>query len=530
MKVEQVNYILENLLNRDWNRRANAAEALNLVGGHAESVPYDKSLSSIGGIHARFANARFLYTVLLFTVFAAVIVAIIYGFSVYNPRASSVAQRYATMSEAQISIAATCEILLFLSIIVGALVASAYKASVSNLNAAIDNSLNSGLLADKDVLALTQIRLWANSGSLDLSLKVAEMQFHFGKTQEAVKILETIEKGNPFSSRLLLLLVQVHYEGDHLKRAQSTAQRILRNDPNHVEAQFFLQLISETTNSPLPSTKKDEEGKSLGDLVTQKRVPKESIIESYGDMVTVRGFDAGKEELLVGRKKYKLTSGMVIGGYHFEECLGEGSFGYVWKVSRDNKTYAAKIPRSQKTIQTLIREPRLLKNVEHANLVRFLGTEQSQGVFMLLMEFLTGGSLRDKLQKEGKLSPQESIKICRQVLSGVLALHRLGVAHRDIKPENILFDAEGNAKICDFGISRLLTAETRGKVDIGGTYLYMSPEQIRGRVTPKSDIWSVGVMLYEMICGEHPFCGDTPFALMSHIVHAPVPKISSLNT
>ncbi|GAH78453.1 unnamed protein product, partial [marine sediment metagenome] len=133
----------------------------------------------------------------------------------------------------------------------------------------------------------------------------------------------------------------------------------------------------------------------------------------------------------------------------------------------------------------------------------------------LTMEFIRGESLKDMIGMMGQLSPGQALSVVKQVCEGLAEAHKLGVVHRDLKPSNIMIDREGNARIMDFGIARSLKAKgiTRTGTMIG-TPEYMSPEQVEGLETDqRSDLYSLGVILYEMVAGRIPFDGETPFSI-----------------
>ena len=127
------------------------------------------------------------------------------------------------------------------------------------------------------------------------------------------------------------------------------------------------------------------------------------------------------------------------------------------------------------------------------------------------MEYVHGEDLRQLIRKVGRLSPGQAIAIARQVCHGLEEAHKLNVVHRDLKPQNIMLDDDGNARIMDFGIARSLTGKSLTGVGVLiGTPEYMSPEQVEGKdVDQRSDIYSLGVILYEMVAGRRPFDGET---------------------
>ena len=175
----------------------------------------------------------------------------------------------------------------------------------------------------------------------------------------------------------------------------------------------------------------------------------------------------------------------------------------------------------QDRIARFLREARAAGSLTHPNIVTIFETEQENGRYFIVMEYLEGDNLRQKMDREGALPPDEAVRIAAQVLDGLAHAHSKGVIHRDIKPENIHILPTGLVKITDFGIARLkyepnLTMDGQ----IFGTPSYMSPEQVQGgAIDERSDLFSVGVILYEMLAGYKPFQGDSVITTTYNIVH-----------
>jgi len=184
----------------------------------------------------------------------------------------------------------------------------------------------------------------------------------------------------------------------------------------------------------------------------------------------------------------------------------------------------------QDRIARFLREARAAGSLTHPNIVTIFETEQENGRYFIVMEYLEGDNLRQKMDREGSLPPDEAVRIATQVLDGLAHAHSKGVIHRDIKPENIHILPTGLVKITDFGIARLkyepnLTMDGQ----IFGTPSYMSPEQVQGgAIDERSDLFSVGVILYEMLAGYKPFQGDSVITITYNIVHTEPPSPPSI--
>lgn len=180
----------------------------------------------------------------------------------------------------------------------------------------------------------------------------------------------------------------------------------------------------------------------------------------------------------------------------------------------------------QDRIARFHREARAAGTLTHPNIVTLFETEAENGRYFIVMEYLEGDNLRQKMDREGALPPEEAVRIATQVLDGLAHAHAKGVIHRDIKPENIHILPTGLVKITDFGIARL-KYEPNITMDgqIFGTPSYMSPEQVQGGdIDERTDLFSVGVVLFEMLAGYKPFQGDSVITITYNIVHTEPPS------
>jgi len=221
--------------------------------------------------------------------------------------------------------------------------------------------------------------------------------------------------------------------------------------------------------------------------------------------------------------KEELTTGSVFAGrYQIIEELGKGGMGRVYKVldKEVNAKVALKlikpeIASDKKTIERFRNELKVARDIAHKNVCRMYDLGKEEGAYYITMEYVSGEDLKSFIRRSGIISVGKAISIANQVCEGLSEAHRLGVVHRDLKPQNIMIDNEGNARIMDFGIARSLRAKgITGSGVMIGTPEYMSPEQVDGKeADQRADIYSLGVILYEMVTGQVPFEGDTPFSI-----------------
>jgi serine/threonine protein kinase len=177
--------------------------------------------------------------------------------------------------------------------------------------------------------------------------------------------------------------------------------------------------------------------------------------------------------------------------------------------------------QKQERINRFLREAKAAGRLSHPNIVTIHEVGVENGRYYIVMEYLEGENLRERLQRQGAIPLKEAVDITLQVLAALEHAHRMGVVHRDIKPENIHLLPDGLVKLTDFGIARIVF-EPNITIDgqIFGTPSYMSPEQIEGgEIDARTDIFSVGVVLYEMLTGRKPFTGESIVTITYNILH-----------
>jgi serine/threonine-protein kinase len=236
----------------------------------------------------------------------------------------------------------------------------------------------------------------------------------------------------------------------------------------------------------------------------------------------------------------KLTTGATFAGrFQIIEELGKGGMGKVYRAVDEklNEEVALKlikpeIASDKKVIERFRNELKTARKIVHKNVGRMYELMEDEGAHYITMEYVPGEDLKSFIRRSGQLAVGTSLRIAKQVAEGLAEAHRLGVVHRDLKPSNVMIDKEGNARIMDFGIARSIRGLglTREGVAVG-TPAYMSPEQARGKdVDQRTDIWSLGVVLYEMSSGQLPFEGKNEQAVVHSILNDEPKPLSSLRS
>jgi len=225
-----------------------------------------------------------------------------------------------------------------------------------------------------------------------------------------------------------------------------------------------------------------------------------------------------------------------LGKYEILEVLGRGGMGVVYRAIDPGigRTVALKVlppgeTQSAELRERFLREARAAGRLQHSNIVVIHDLGEENGNLYIAMEYLEGRTLADALGAQGgRMEPAQALAVIAQVARGLHYAHERGVVHRDIKPGNILLTSEGTAKILDFGIAHAGDQRMTRTGQIMGTVFYMSPEQINGQpLDGRSDVFSAGIVLYELLTGTVPFEADSTGATMMRILTAPTPSLAA---
>src|SRR5438132_55354 len=266
------------------------------------------------------------------------------------------------------------------------------------------------------------------------------------------------------------------------------------------------------------------------------------FIETSAVGITTRIIENGQADLLVDR---------TIGHYKISKRIGTGGMGDVYlatDMTAGRKAALKLLPErftgDAERLKRFQQEAHAVVGLNHPNILTVYEIGEDHSTYYIASELIEGETLRQRLMR-GRMEVGEAIDVAIQVASALAAAHEAGIVHRDIKPENIMLRPDGYVKVLDFGIAKLAestfaeaTADEAESVTLAGTNLgsilgtvrYMSPEQARGAPVDKgTDIWSLGVILYEMVTGHAPFAGDTPGEDMSSILEKEPPPPTTYN-
>lgn len=224
---------------------------------------------------------------------------------------------------------------------------------------------------------------------------------------------------------------------------------------------------------------------------------------------------------------------MIIDQYKILHKVGEGGMGIIYKAEHCTlrqvvaiKALPGSLSCKTEIRERFLREATIQAKISHPNIVNVLNFFESEGNCYIVIEYVEGETLEAMIKRLGLIPPERCVSLFRQILAGIQYAHEKGVVHRDIKPGNIMVTSDGTVKIMDFGIAKMAGGAnlTRAGVKVG-TVWYMSPEQVKGMpATVASDIYSLGVTLFQMVTGRVPFYAKSEFDVMKTIVETPPPS------
>ena len=228
-----------------------------------------------------------------------------------------------------------------------------------------------------------------------------------------------------------------------------------------------------------------------------------------------------------------MTEKVVLNRYSIIESIGRGGYGEVFKAEDTlmGRTVAVKrINISSKASSRTLNEARAAGQLNHPNVVTVYDLEHDDKYYYLIMEYIDGAPLSRILQAKSPFTIEEALDVSIQIADALEAAHAMDIVHRDIKPDNIMVTRDGNVKVTDFGIARLSASTMTAEGDVLGTFAYMSPEQAKGgKIDARTDIFSLGVVIYEMLTGVSPFASATPAGIVFKITNLDPQPLTELN-
>jgi DNA-binding NarL/FixJ family response regulator/tRNA A-37 threonylcarbamoyl transferase component Bud32 len=270
-----------------------------------------------------------------------------------------------------------------------------------------------------------------------------------------------------------------------------------------------------------------------GDYQRKQELTRERLLTSLRDLAHDKLERTVPPEIASRMEGHVLGARVRIPGIRVLRLIGEGGMSRVYLASRagDDEPLVVKILRSevtddQKALARFIEEYNLIERIQSRHVARIHGHGVSEGCAYLVMEFFDGGDLSKRLGDK-PMQPEEALRIFRELMFALGDIHEQGILHRDLKPQNLMFRADGSLAIVDFGIAKHIDSIDRtGHGEILGTPRYMSPEQVRSLALDlRTDIYSAGVLLYQMLTGRHLFEGETAVEVALHHLNTPPPAL-----
>jgi serine/threonine protein kinase/CheY-like chemotaxis protein len=269
------------------------------------------------------------------------------------------------------------------------------------------------------------------------------------------------------------------------------------------------------------------------DYLRKQELTRKRLIDSMRD-VAEKSIDATLQPAALARMEgHTLGSRLQVPGFRILRLIGEGGMSRVYLASRESddeplvvKVLRPEVTRESNALERFLEEYNLIERIRSRHVAHIYGHGVSADHAYLVMEFFDGGDLMKRLAGKA-LPPDQALKIFRELMYALSDIHEQGVLHRDLKPQNLMFRSDGSLAIVDFGIAKHVDAINRtSHGEVLGTPRYMSPEQVRGTaLDARTDIYSAGVLLYQMLTGAHLFEGDTAVEVALHHLNTPPPPL-----
>ena len=332
---------------------------------------------------------------------------------------------------------------------------------------------------------------------------------------------------------VLARLVQGHSERREFDQAISYAQRWLALDPLHEPVHRRLMRLYAAKGDRSAALRQYQICVQL--LEDELGVPPEK--ETTALYESLRQETTKHQKIIAGT--FAIIDGDSAVGLR-QNLIGSGGMGNVYRGfnRQSGDAVAIKVLKPEivdsnpDLVERFVREGQALRQLNHPNIVKMLAATEQDGQFYLVMEYVAGGSLKDLIGKEEPLPSGQAVDIALDLADALTRAHRLKIIHRDLKPANILLAEDGTPRLTDFGVARMVNSSQLTKSSqILGTIDYLSPEGCEGLpLDERADIWAFGVILYEMLTGEHPFKGETAASTLSAILTQPVPRLMQSRT
>lgn len=269
------------------------------------------------------------------------------------------------------------------------------------------------------------------------------------------------------------------------------------------------------------------------DYLRKQELTRDRLLDSIRDVASDKIERTVSPEVARRLEGQNLGGRIQVPGIRILHMIGEGGMSRVYLASResDDEPLVVKILRSEvmadrNALSRFMEEYALIERIRSPHVARIHGHGVSAGNAYLVMEFFDGGDLSKRLEDKA-MDPEDALRVFRELMFALGDIHETGVLHRDLKPQNLMFRKDGSLAIVDFGIAKHIDAVDRtSHGEIVGTPRYMSPEQVQGRALDmRTDIYSAGVLLYQMLSGEHLFSGDTALEVALHHLNSPPPLL-----